>query len=462
MFAFVISNVLKFFVPIALFIWSLFMPLFGTYAYIAIYFLFTVYLVLVDNLRPTPDPEKWTPSETQIIRKYHLALKFSFGSRDMSVFLNGFRWSGILFIVLSVYHQLWFAAAFIIIAFFFTADISVRLDPFFFLSQAAQSGNKQIASELFLLQQVSNKLTKIKDQTYTQEVQELLKKVDELSKADRNDEAIALYKKIIKMHKNCLDAYHGLVWIYGKLDIANSNNEHAGEIVALEKKLESIDSDYSNYQVLAGSLADLGRFEEALDYYDKAITYDKKQIMEDSTHVDWLEDNYTEKAKILFKLKRYDEAIECYDNAIKKAIERAGDNKSCSELYAAKREIYCILDNISMVAEMDEMFAESVVLWDDYYNSEKYDADVGDRFREIANRLKKSAYQEVPIRRELSDIVLQMLKSHSPEELVKNKVRIINEKIDYVFEQVDFDKNLRYIEKAYIAMIVNTILNRSN
>lgn len=473
MFALIMSNVFKFFVPLGIFIWSLFMPIVGTYAYIAIYALFAAYLVLIDTLRPTPDPEKWTLSEIQIIRKYHLALKFSFGSKDLSVFLNGFRWTGVLFAILSIYHQMWFAVGFIVIAFFFTASISVRLDPFFFLSQAAQSGNKQLADELFLLQQVSSKLNKEvenskfykedeEDHVYSEEVQQLFKKADELGKTDRNDEAIALYKKIIKMNENCLDAYHGLVWVYGKMDISNSNNEHAGEIVELEKKLEIIDSSYSNYQVLAGSLADIGRFEAALEYYDKAIEYDKKHLMEDSAYVDWLEDNYTEKAKILFKLKRYDEVIECYDKAIEKSIKRTGDNKTCSDLYAAKREIYCILDNIPMVVEMDKKFVETAVLWDDYYNSEKYDVDVGDRYREIANSLKSAAYKEVDIRRELSSIILEMLKSYSREELLSSMARIINEKIDYVLEQVDFDKNLRYIEKAYIAMIVNTIWDRNH
>jgi len=449
------------------------MPYAAGYTYVGIYALFAGYLLLIDRLKPNPSTDRYSLKEVEIIKKYHLALKFSFGAKDMSVFLNGFRWSGILWVILFLFNQMWIPAIFTVITFFITADISVRLDPFFFLGQAVQSGQMQFASELSLLKQVSDKLnTEVEnrglhkgdeeDHTYSEEVQQLLKKADELSKDGKYGEAIALYKKIIELDEYCFDAYHGLVWLYGKIEIKNSSNEYAMEIVELEKKLEAIDSNYSSYQVLAGSLADLERFEEALEYYDKAIAYDKKQLMEDSSHVDWLEDNYKERAKILFKLKRYEEALESYDNAIKKAIERSGDNKSCSDLYAAKREIYCIQDNIPMVTEMDNRFAESVVLWDDYFNSEEYDADCGDRFREIANKLKKSAYQEAPMRRELSSIVLEMLKSEPSEELLKNKVRIINGKIDYALEQVDFDKNLRYIEKAYIAMIVNTTLNRSD
>ena len=471
MFALILSNVIRFFVPLSLFVWGLFMPHAAGYTYVVIYALFTCYLILIDRLKPNPSTDKYSLEEIEIIKKYHLALKFSFGAKDMSVFLNGFRWSGFLWAILFLFNQMWIPAIFTIVAFFITADISVRLDPFFFLGQAVQSGQMRFVHELSLLKQVSDKLNAEvenrrfceedeEEHVYSEEVQQLLKKADELDKADRHEEAIGLYKKIIKIDKYCYDAYHGLIWIYGQMDIKNSSNEHADEMVALGKKLEIIDRNYDNYHVLAGSLADLGRFEEALEYYDKAIEHDKKKLIEDSTHVDWLEDNYTTKAKILFKLKRYEEALESYDNAIKKAIERSGDNKSCSELYAAKREIYCILDNIPMVVEMDERFAESVVLWDDYFNSEEYDASFGDRFKEIADRLKKSACQEVPIRRELSNIVLEMLNSEPPEELVKNKVRLINEKIDYVLEQVDFDKNLRFIEKAYISMVVNTVLDR--
>jgi tetratricopeptide (TPR) repeat protein len=473
MFALILSNVMRFFVPLSLFVWGLFMPHAAGYTYLGIYALFAGYLILIDRLKPNPSTDKYSLEEIEIIKKYHLALKFSFGAKDMSVFLNGFRWSGILWVILFLFNQMWIPAIFTVVAFFITAGISVRLDPFFFLGQAVQSGQMQFASELSLLKQVSDKLNAEvenrrlhkgdeEEHTYSEEVQQLLKKADELDKADRHEEAVELYKRIIKINEHCYDAYHGLVWIYGQMDIKNSSNEHAGEMIALGKKLELIDRNYDNYHVLAGSLADLGRLEEALEYYNKAIAYDKRQLKEDSSHIDWLEDNYKERAKILFKLKRYEEALESYDNAIKKAIERSGDNKSCSDLYAAKREIYCIQDNIPMVAEMDNRFAESAVLWDDYFNSEEYDADCGDRFREIANKLKKSAYQEVPVRRQLSYIVLEMLKSYLPEELAKDKVRIINEKIDYVLEQVDFDKNLRYIEKAYIAMIVNTTLNKGD
>jgi len=155
-----IINAIKFIVPLGMFIWALFMPRVGGYAYIVIYGLFAGYLILIDKLKPNPDNEKWTKEEIEIIKKYHLALKFSFGAKDMSLFLNGFRWASFLWIILFLFNQMWIPAIFLVLAFFVTADISVRLDPFFFLGQAVQSGQSQFAYELSMLQRVAERLNK--------------------------------------------------------------------------------------------------------------------------------------------------------------------------------------------------------------------------------------------------------------------------------------------------------------
>ena len=149
---------MKFFVPLCLFVWALFMSRAAGYTYIAIYGLFSGYLFIIDKMKPNPDPEKWSTEEIEIINKYYLALRFPFGAKDMSLFLNGFRWASILLVILFLFNQMWFSALFLFIAFFITASISVRLDPFFFLGQAAQSGQWQFAHELSLLQKVSEKI----------------------------------------------------------------------------------------------------------------------------------------------------------------------------------------------------------------------------------------------------------------------------------------------------------------
>jgi len=164
--AVIIANIMKLIVPLGMLVWALFMSRIATYSYITIYALFAGYLVLIDKLKPNPDPEKWTNEEIEVLKKYHLALRFSFGSRDMSLFLNGFRWGSFLWIVLSVFNQEWFAIVFFIFAFFFTAGISVRLDPFFFLGNAVQSGQRQFMYELSLLQSVAEKLNAKQKNTF--------------------------------------------------------------------------------------------------------------------------------------------------------------------------------------------------------------------------------------------------------------------------------------------------------
>lgn len=154
----ILSNFIKFVVPLGLFVWALFMPRAAGYTYLVLYGLFAGYLFLIDSFKPKPDQQRWTAEEIEIIRKYYLALRFSFGAKDMSVYLNGFRWAGILWLILFLFNQMWFAAGFVTVAFFVTADISVRLDPFFFLAQGIQSGQLQFSRELSLLQTVSKRL----------------------------------------------------------------------------------------------------------------------------------------------------------------------------------------------------------------------------------------------------------------------------------------------------------------
>jgi len=158
MVAIIISSIYKLFVPIILFVWACFNPAWGGNAYVGIYILFTAYLILIDNLKPKIDTKEWTASEVQVLGKYHLALRFSFGAKDMSCFLNGLRWSGILFAFLFLFNGMWIQLILTIIGFFLTADISVRLDPFFFLGQAVNSGQIQFMEELSTLQIIDNKL----------------------------------------------------------------------------------------------------------------------------------------------------------------------------------------------------------------------------------------------------------------------------------------------------------------
>ena len=160
MFYLLLNNLIKFFVPLGLFFWALFMPKIASYIYLGIYGIFFLYLLIIDSMKPTLNHDKWTKDEIEIFKKYHLSLRFPFGARDMSCYLNGFRWAGFLWIILLLINQMWISSFIILCAFFLTSDMSVRLDPFFFLGQAVQNGQIKYAYELSLLQDISQRLNR--------------------------------------------------------------------------------------------------------------------------------------------------------------------------------------------------------------------------------------------------------------------------------------------------------------
>ena len=154
-----ISNLMKFGVPLGLFVWSLFHPKIASYVFVGLAAIFVAYLFFIDITgKPIPDSSIWTRDEIQALRKYHLAIKFPFVSKDFSCYLNGIRWSSFIWAPWLLWNRLWIPAVFLVVNFFVTASLSVRLDPFFFLSDAVRKGQHQFAGELSLLQKVQEKL----------------------------------------------------------------------------------------------------------------------------------------------------------------------------------------------------------------------------------------------------------------------------------------------------------------
>jgi hypothetical protein len=159
MIAFILSNVMKFAVPMALFVWSIFQPAIASYVFVSLVAIFVGYLFFDDIAnRPKPDPGVWTPAEATVIRNYHLALRFPLGARDFSCYLNGIRLSSFIWVPWMLWNHLWIPASFLVINFVITLSIAVRLDPFFFLSDAVCRGQMQFAEELAILQTVQEKL----------------------------------------------------------------------------------------------------------------------------------------------------------------------------------------------------------------------------------------------------------------------------------------------------------------
>lgn len=146
-------------IPLGLFVFALYDPYTATYIFITVTAIFEGYLFLIDKLKkPNPDPSIWTSEEIGVIRKYHIALRYSFISKDLSVVLNGFRWSVLLWIPLLLWNHMWSFAVILAANFIITGGLSVRLDPFYFLSDAVNRGKYQFAYELSLLNEVADRL----------------------------------------------------------------------------------------------------------------------------------------------------------------------------------------------------------------------------------------------------------------------------------------------------------------
>lgn len=154
-----ISNLMKFAVPLGFFVWSLFQPTIAGYVFVGLAAIFVAYLFFIDIIgKPNPAPSTWTSDEIEIIRKYHLAIRFPFGAKDFSCYLNGIRLSSLIWVPWLLWNHLWIPAGFLAVNFFLTMSLSVRLDPFYFLSDAVNSGQYQFAGELAALQEVKEKM----------------------------------------------------------------------------------------------------------------------------------------------------------------------------------------------------------------------------------------------------------------------------------------------------------------
>ena len=145
-------------VPLGLFILALFLPKTSTYIYLAILILFELYLYFIDIFnRPKPNNNYWNYEELRIIKEYHLAIRYSYGAKIFSIILNGFRFTIFIWVPLLLINSFWIPAIILVINFFFTGSLAVRLDPIFYLKDAVKKGKMKYYYELSLIQQVMNK-----------------------------------------------------------------------------------------------------------------------------------------------------------------------------------------------------------------------------------------------------------------------------------------------------------------
>ena len=100
---------------IGLFIFAFFEPTIAGYTFSGLSILIALYAINMYSIKADPDPEIWTPSEIEVIKKYHLSLVYPFGSQIISALINVVRLSSILWIPLLLIKHVWVPAAFLII-----------------------------------------------------------------------------------------------------------------------------------------------------------------------------------------------------------------------------------------------------------------------------------------------------------------------------------------------------------
>ena len=159
MVAVLLANLVRFAVPAGFLAWSLKDPAVAGYVFAAVAAVFAAYLFFADRTgRPEPDPSAWGPEEIEVLRKYHLAIKYPLGSKHFSFFLNGFRWSCLAWVSWLLWNRLWAPSTFLAAYFFLTAALSTRLDPYYYLTDGANQGRPGSAEKLATLQRVREKL----------------------------------------------------------------------------------------------------------------------------------------------------------------------------------------------------------------------------------------------------------------------------------------------------------------
>ena len=253
----------------------------------------------------------------------------------------------------------------------------------------------------------------------------------------QENKAVNIYNKIISIDENYINAYIALSTIYQEMGVKEQKS-FSEKIVNLLRKAEKIDSSKVSFYVLASALKDMGNFEEALKYYDKAISQERDDNF-------FSENIYSDIAKILTKQKKYPEAIEAYDNAIRYSIKEYGNDSHCSEIYAFKREIYKLTGDSKNIKEMDRKFsiAEKLYTEKSRFSQEEYHDE---KLAKIHKGLEKLGEEERAVTDNLYNLVLLTLEEQHPSQNITDEK--IEKVIDSVLEDVEYDKDIRAIEKA--------------
>ena len=150
--------VLRGFIPIGMLIWAFYSPELATYIYLSITIVIEGYLFIIDYLKPEPDANKWSAEEIEIIKKYHIVLRYPSTSIKLSGLLDVFRLSAMVWIPFTIWKNLWVGSIFFFINYIIANSIIVKLDPFFYLPDRIGRGATHLKKELSVFVSVNKKI----------------------------------------------------------------------------------------------------------------------------------------------------------------------------------------------------------------------------------------------------------------------------------------------------------------
>lgn len=154
-----------FLVLIGITLWAFVNPIYASYAYIGTIALVEGYLLFMgilgnkSNLDDAPSFAIFTEVEKQVFKKYYLYFIYPFASRSLSSLMSGIQLSSFIWVPWMLYNRQWVQAIVIGINYFAAIEFAGRLNPGYFLQEAAEkSGADDVINELMIFNSICEKL----------------------------------------------------------------------------------------------------------------------------------------------------------------------------------------------------------------------------------------------------------------------------------------------------------------
>ncbi len=133
----------KLVIPVSMFVWSLHAPLAAASVFLAVTVIIHGYFRLLEILRPTRnlDPARFSQNERDTIDEYYVALRFPSVARDAAGVLSTIAVSYVIWVPWMLYRHLWFHAGAMVVYYFVSSRLIIRLNPGYGLPRLVGKGD---------------------------------------------------------------------------------------------------------------------------------------------------------------------------------------------------------------------------------------------------------------------------------------------------------------------------------